>query len=462
LFDKLNLKIEIGQLESIYITPIKDAIIILVLISILLLIIGLISSRILVNKITSPILQLYENVKNDSFERDYISLGTNDELEVLSKAFYEKTNKLYESEELLQTVINTIPDFIFFKDKEFKFLGCNKAFLEFLGIDDVNEIIGKDDFDLFDEKEAKCFRQLDEAILSENDVKFNNEWLTCLDGTKIYTQVLKAPFFYNKNDVGVLGVSRDITELYKLQVEEIKKQKILAQQAKMASMGEMIANIAHQWRQPLSVISTAATGMKIREELDLPIEKSEVLNNYDIINNNAQYLSQTIEDFKNFLKGERIKKVFNLTKEIKSVLILVEGSVKSNDIEVVLDLDDNIDLDSYPNELSQCMINIFNNAKDQFKDNKIENKFFIIKTEKINGKVYIRLRDNAGGIKEDILPKIFDPYFTTKDSSRGTGLGLSMAFKLITEGMDGRIEAKNVSFEHLGNNYNGAEFIIEL
>jgi signal transduction histidine kinase len=129
---------------------------------------------------------------------------------------------------------------------------------------------------------------------------------------------------------------------------------------------------------------------------------------------------------------------------------------------VILDLDDSIKVTGYPNELRQCFINIFNNSKDTPIDFSEENRLIFIKTYIDHNKVLITLRDNGGGIHKDILPKIFEPYFTTKHKSQGTGLGLHMTYKLIVDGMNGSVEAKNVNFNYKNKEYKGAEFIITL
>ncbi len=239
------------------------------------------------------------------------------------------------------------------------------------------------------------------------------------------------------------------------------KDELLAQQSKMVAMGEMIGNIAHQWRQPLSVISTGATGMKMLKEFGTLSDK-QFNESCDIINENAQYLSKTIDDFKNFIKGDRIKDIFSLQECISGFLHLVDGSIKSHNIKMVLDLQEDIKIDGYQNELTQCFINIFNNAKDILVEKEIEDKFIFISAFIEDNKAVIKMKDSGGGIPEDILPKIFDPYFTTKHKSQGTGLGLHMTYNLIVDGMNGTIEATNVDYKYDGKDYIGAELIISL
>ncbi|RLA83572.1 MAG: hypothetical protein DRG78_03990 [Epsilonproteobacteria bacterium] len=259
----------------------------------------------------------------------------------------------------------------------------------------------------------------------------------------------------------------DINNNLKIKIKKEIQKNTLAQEKlfkseKMASMGEMIGNIAHQWRQPLSIISTASTGMKMQKEFG-SLSDEQFYNNCKLINDNSQYLSKTIDDFRDFIKGNRVKKVFNLSENINSFLHLVEGSIKSNNINLILDLEDGIKIDGYENELTQCLINIFNNAKDILSEIKNEqDRFLFIKTIKDNNSITIKFKDSGGGIAEDILPKIFEPYFTTKHKSQGTGLGLNMSYNLIVDGMHGTIEAINQAYTYEDKEYIGAEFIISL
>ena len=275
----------------------------------------------------------------------------------------------------------------------------------------------------------------------------NNDIRWVLD----YTIIVRG----NKNNIKqYIGHVSDITDLRKKEEQMLKSEKL-------ASMGEMIGNIAHQWRQPLSVISTAATGLRIEKEYGF-LTDDAFYKSCDAINNNAQYLSRTIDDFRNFIKGDRTKTIFNLKDEINSFLHLVDGSIKNHNIDIILDLNNDIKIDGYQNELTQCLINIFNNAKDELKEKDMEDKFIFISTSRNKDNAIIKIKDNAGGIPDDIINKIFEPYFTTKHKSQGTGLGLHMAYSLIVDGMGGTIQANNISYEYKDKKYFGAKFIIEL
>jgi len=243
--------------------------------------------------------------------------------------------------------------------------------------------------------------------------------------------------------------------------ENREKDKILSEQTKMVAMGEMIGNIAHQWRQPLSVISTGATGMIMQKEYgaltDEIFEKT-----CNTIDANAQYLSKTIDDFRNFIIGDKEHVQFSLKEKYSSFLHLVEPSIKSHNINIVAEIEEDISIDGYPNELIQCIINIFNNAKDVLIEIPEKDRYIFIEAKKENKNVVINIKDSGGGIPAEILDKVFEPYFTTKHQSQGTGLGLHMTYNLVTHGMNGTIKVKNETFMYNEKEYKGALFTIAI
>ena len=182
-----------------------------------------------------------------------------------------------------------------------------------------------------------------------------------------------------------------------------------------------------------------------------------------MINDAAQYLSHTIDDFRDFIKGDKEKTKFNLTQTIKKAINIQTSSIKNHELQIITDLDDTIQVESFQNAFIQSFINIFNNSKDALtiKNDRLE-RFVFIKTYKQNDNVYISIKDNAGGIPDEIVDKIFEAYFTTKHQSQGTGLGLHMTYNLIVQHMHGNIEVHNVDFEYKEKSYRGAEFIIVL
>ena len=293
-------------------------------------------------------------------------------------------------------------------------------------------------------------------LLKHNNNFLQNEILKRTHQLEKSNQILKE----KKDELDKLNSS--LEEKIKDEVEKNKLfQEKLFKADKLASMGEMMSNIAHQWRQPLSMISTVATGTKIQKEFGT-LADEELVQNMDLINKNAQYLSETINDFRNFIKGDRKIKNYDLSTTINNFLHIIESTIKKDSINIILQLEKDIKIDGYPNELIQCLINIFNNAKDALEEIKQENPLIFISTALQNNIITISIKDNAGGIPQNIITKIYDPYFTTKHKSQGTGLGLHMTYKLIDEGMHGKIEAQNVEFEYENKIYKGAEFIISL
>ena len=246
------------------------------------------------------------------------------------------------------------------------------------------------------------------------------------------------------------------------EVEKNRQKDIkIFEQTKMASMGEMIGNIAHQWRQPLSIISTAATGMQMQKDHNI-LTDDNITSTCTMINMQAQYLSKTIDDFRNFIKGERILVTYDLKECIESFVELIIPSVKNHNLNLILNLEENIKLNGYPNELKQCLINIFNNAKDVLVNLEDEDRLIFIRTSKNENGVNIDIKDSGGGIPENILFKIFDPYFTTKHKGTGTGLGLHMSYNIIVDGMNGLITSSNVKYTYNNKEYLGANFNISL
>lgn len=245
--------------------------------------------------------------------------------------------------------------------------------------------------------------------------------------------------------------------------ENEKKSAIIFHQSKLASMGEMIGNIAHQWRQPLSGISTLASALSYNLELGID-NKKDAINSLRKIVDTTKYLSETIDDFRNFYKIDKFAKIFNLSKNIHQSVSITDASLWEQDIEIIYNLDDNLNYFGLENELKQALLNILQNAKDAFSinNNKIENKYIFISLEKVDDFIFIKIRDNAGGIDEDILEDIFRKEFTTKEKYKGTGIGLYMTKVIIEKSFGGKIKAENSFFEYKRASYNGALFTIEL
>ena len=246
-----------------------------------------------------------------------------------------------------------------------------------------------------------------------------------------------------------------------LSTKDMTQHKLMESQAKLASMGEMIGNIAHQWRQPLSLISTIASGIKVQSEFGQFDEKS-IIPDMDNIIKQTTYLSNTIDDFRNFIKNENERSEVQISNIIKKVLSIVSPSIINHHITVIQNNKDDMILDGYENQLIQALINILNNSKDALKEHIQEgnDRLIFIETKTIINGFIIKIKDNAGGIPENVIKKIFEPYFTTKHKSIGTGIGLSITHQIITKHHDATITASNETYEYNDKTYTGACFTI--
>jgi signal transduction histidine kinase len=250
-------------------------------------------------------------------------------------------------------------------------------------------------------------------------------------------------------------------EIQKYIDENTQQQHILFQQSKMAAMGEMLGNIAHQWRQPLSVITTAATGMRLQKELDM-LDDEIFEESIDNIKNSALHLSKTIDDFRNFFKIDKIESDFHIDDTFKKVFKLTDGQFSHNDIICINNIE-KVEIFGLENELIQALINILNNSKDALMEiQKSTPRIIFIDAYKENKKLIIKVKDNAGGIKEDLIDKVCEPYFTTKHQSQGTGIGLYMTSEIIKKHMNGSFKIDNVDIEYDNKSYKGLETTIEV
>lgn len=251
------------------------------------------------------------------------------------------------------------------------------------------------------------------------------------------------------------SISKKIEDEIKLNHE---KDKLLFQQSKMASLGEMLQNIAHQWRQPLSVISTATSGLKLKHDYNI-LDENSINDTVSVIMKSTTYLSKTIDDFRNFYKNEKEEKIFNIKTAVEDSIDIITLKLKSKNIQLIFDSID-YEYKALKNELIQVIINIVNNAIDAFKNQ--DEKLVLINIIKDEELINIAIKDNAGGIPSEVIDRVFEPYFTTKHQAQGTGIGLFMSEEIITKHFNGEIKVHNCKFEYKNKNYFGACFEIKL
>ena len=239
---------------------------------------------------------------------------------------------------------------------------------------------------------------------------------------------------------------------YKFKVIEDEKkesQLLLLQKTKMADMGEMIGNIAHQWRQPLATISVSS-GILRERKLQGKLSDKNFESELDHIDSNLMHMSQTVEDFLTYFRPNKIKEDFSIKEAVDKALLIIGNTLYKNEIETKVTVNENDKIFGLKDEYVQVLISIISNAIHAFKDQ--DTKIIKIDSQKVDDKVVLTIEDNAGGIKESHLLKIFEPYFTTKHKSVGTGLGLYISKNIITNSMDGDINVHNTN--------DGAKFTI--
>ena len=362
---------------------------------------------------------------------------TNYKLEMAKKNLSEK------NEELRLILDTTMEAIIIFKDNSV--VDCNKIAIELFNKQMKYELINKSFNDLIHNKNRDILNEkepFETNLIREDGSEFSA--IINIKNTSLNNQIFQIVTIAN--------------------IEDLKrKENLMAEQSKLAAMGEMLGNIAHQWRQPLNIISMSSSNLKLKNDMG-ELNSSTLRESLSLILKTINHLSDTIETFNDFLKTDKEKSIFNVNDNIKNSISLVDNFFKNFNIDIVLELDDDVFLNNLANEFSQAFINILNNAKDaivlNLKDN--ESGLIKIKTKKIDNFIEILVLDNALGVDKDILNKIFEPYFTTKHKYQGTGLGLYMTRKIINSSMGGEITVQNKKFTHNKKEYKGAEFKIKI
>ncbi|WP_309496781.1 HAMP domain-containing sensor histidine kinase [Sulfurovum sp.] len=313
--------------------------------------------------------------------------------------------------------------------------------------------------------------------LKEHDVSADELFIICTHARKaminltfdldIISKALfeEISYVFDLNFKGVLTqYANTIYRLEKQIQEEMeenrKKDAVMFQHARLAQMGEMINNIAHQWRQPLSMVSAIAQNIHFKYQFG-KLDDNFMNDNIDEIKKILHQMSQTITDFQNFFHPNKEKEEFFIENSIDHTIDLLNHSMEKQDIEFIrLERNDLMHIMGYPNEFSQTFLNLFSNAKDALLANDLyEKRCIYIKTASLDETFQVSICDNAGGIPEEILDKVFNPYFTTKEQGKGTGIGLYMCKQIIEKNMAGSITVQNKTLE---NGEKGAEFLIEL
>ena len=282
------------------------------------------------------------------------------------------------------------------------------------------------------------FSYLD-AIREKQKNKFFHE----LEESNLKLSILSIDLKIKSDEVTELNSTLEARVQRELQKNRAKDAQLI-HQSRLAQMGEMLSMIAHQWRQPLNAISAESTNLLIKSKLG-KIDNQVLLTSTQNISEYSQHLSDTIDDFKDFFKPDNEKSETSFHAIINSVHKLIETTLEHKNIPLIEKLESEEHFESYPNELKQVILNLIRNAEDALIENKVHNPFIEIHTYSTKDKCHIlEVSDNAGGIDEEILEKIFDPYFSTKSKKDGTGLGLYMSKMIVEEHCAGQLNAINI------------------
>jgi len=248
----------------------------------------------------------------------------------------------------------------------------------------------------------------------------------------------------------------DLNSTLQLKVQEEieknrEKEQLLVEKSRFIALGEMISNIAHQWRQPLSELSSILMNIKFKHSIGA-LDYKAMQKKSDEADNVLEYMSHTIDDFRNFFMPVKEKEDFYLLNIMNSVMTIISSALENNNIDVVINIDDTLKVNTYLNEYQQVVLNIIKNAKDVLMENHIHDAHIIIKAYEDTKNTVLTIEDNGGGIITKPKNKIFEPYFTTKSQANGTGIGLYMSKIIIDKNMNGKLKVTNTK--------NGAKFWI--
>lgn len=360
-----------------------------------------------------------------------------------------------ETKNRLDVVFDGIADGVVLVDIETKkILKANNAFINIFGFD-IFELINMSILELGPEDKKEEMLGLMQSILKKETTYAKEIELIKKDKSQIYANITANTIYFNQRH-SIIALIKDITELKRMGEERKKHEKIFLQQSRLAAMGEMISMIAHQWRQPLSTISTISANLQIAIEMNT-IEQNALSKSLNEINTQTQYLSKTINDFRDFFNPNKLETATLLCDIVEKATSIISKTLHMNGIKLNTSCELNAPILTHPNELVQVLLNIIKNANDAHIKAKKENQYINIKGYETKEEQIIEISDNAGGIDEKIICNIFDPYFTTKDEKNGTGLGLYISKIIIETHCNGKLQVKNI---YESGKLTGVKFII--
>ncbi len=296
---------------------------------------------------------------------------------------------------------------------------------------------------------SETFQRLWDALLSKQTYRSTVKNLT-KDGSTFYVNTTITPILDANGEIDeFIAIRYDVTKEVELQLQLQEKQEMLLWQSRFASLGQMMANIAHQWRQPLTELNLSLYNLK---KAALSNRHEEVQAIHQDTGHIIQSMSQTIDDFQNFFKPGKTRESFSPHESLKNALALLQKILSKEAITLLQDVDHEITLLGIQNELTQVLVNLLQNAKDALISQHITDRNIYITVSQKEEHAIISIEDNAGGIPPAIRGQIFEPYFTTKHASQGTGLGLFMSKMIVEKSLQGSLT--------LEEGLHGARFVI--
>lgn len=337
----------------------------------------------------------------------------------------------------------------------------NKEFVNVTGYL-TEEIVGKK---LIDLKKYGLFEKKLKEILEK--IKAKKVWNGIFfgkskSGKHYYINTTVTPIFCkDKKLEKIVAISKDVTR--EIENERIikKQEKILQENIKLASLSRMVKNIAHHWRQPLSTITAASGTLFAKEKFGIEISKNEKMKNFELIEKTCEKLSKSIEFFDNLYESNQKKEKLFFSNFFKEGNQNIFKELYNFNVKFIYNVEE-CETKIYKNYLLQVIEALNDNILDAFKRNNIQNKIVILNVKKIEDKIYIELKDNAGGIDKEIFEKIFEPYVSIKYNSYGVGMGLYSAKSIVQNLLNGELNISNIDFEYNGKKYKGVKVTIIL
>ncbi|UCZ57654.1 PAS domain S-box protein [Desulfurispirillum indicum] len=431
----------------------------------------------------SAVLALVDITEKKRIERELKQKQT--ELEFINHNLEKRVNEEVQRRMNRETLINAIYDeanvAIGITDTKARIIHANKAFCTTFGYT-YDEIIGQSFLVLVPPNRQQAYRQKHRSLMESQDQdRAVERVMRHRNGATLEVLVSRKAIITEDSTPALLSIITDITSMKRIQREKEQQEKILIQQTKMAAMGEMVSAIAHQWRQPLNVVGMLVQdirdsyryGMLDQGSLDVKVQRTM---------ETIRFMSDTIDDFRNFFIPDKEKERFDVMESLRQVAHMLSSQMRSHNVVLYrqqvrsgkcVPLLEGKSRSSapylvtgYPNEFKQVLFNLLNNSRDAIMQHRLDHdgqpqdgSIHVSISRQGRGRLIIRIVDNGGGIDPEVLPRIFEPYFTTKDQTKGsgitgTGIGLYMAKIIVQDNMGGKISARSID--------GGAEFTIEL